>query len=75
MERTITCPHGCDPSQLERDGWVRVESEKNSVDWEGVPYGTRYTCHACGWEADWNPKQGLMIVDEGHLAPIFEVYE
>lgn len=72
--KTVTCPNGCDPSGLEREHWYRVESEKNAADWLGIPTGTRYLCRWCGWEADWNPRQGLMVTDEGRLGPIYDQY-
>lgn len=74
-ERTITCPNGCDPADLEREHWERMESEEGDVTWRGIPAGVRYTCHACGWEADWNPRQGLMVNDPGHLAPVYDRYD
>jgi len=49
-KRTIKCPNGCDPEDLERESGTVVGSQ--------FPYHndnnmTQYHCKGCGWTAKW----------------------
>lgn len=64
-QRRITCPHGCDPDDMEREPWQAADDGEPVIRREvktlGAAFGARYLCHGCGWEADWNPKDGLRV--------------
>ena len=68
-KRTMTCPNGCDPDSLIRESWLREPGGYLPED-QHTHYGVRYICEACGWEADWNDVQGLMVNDPGALGPM-----
>ena len=66
VDRTVFCPNGCDPEQLEREYvegfWIGTPGLAGSV-WNAP--SAEYHCLECDWTANWTHKVGLRVTHSG----------